>query len=57
MITAEEAHTILEELKKRHREDHPGGCRMFSLGEGCRCTLCLCDEVHEFVTAHESTKR
>lgn len=49
MVTAERAHEILEELKKRHREDHAGGCRLLSRGQDCHCTLCLCDALHEFV--------
>ncbi len=44
-----EGHEVLEEIKKRHSRDHPGGCRMFSEGEGCRCTLCLCDNLHELL--------
>lgn len=48
-MTIEEAHKALEELKDRHRQDHPGGCRMFSQGENCQCTLCLCDNLHEFL--------
>lgn len=54
MITAEKAHEILEELKERHRKASPGGCRLFSLGEDCRCTLCLCDDIHAFVDGRKS---
>ncbi len=48
-MNKKEAHAALEEVKDRHRKDHPGGCRMFSQGDACQCTLCLCDNVHEFL--------
>ena len=32
-------------VKNRYRELHPGGCRMFSLGDRCDCFLCELDQM------------
>ncbi len=48
-MTVEQAYEALEEIKSRHRQDHPGGCRMFSQGDACQCTLCLCDNVRGLI--------
>jgi len=53
-MTTVKAHELLEEIKNRHRADHPGGCRILSQGDACQCTLCLCDEVHEAMEAERS---
>lgn len=39
-------HRATETVKEAYRKKHPGGCRMLSQGNGCRCVLCLCDEIH-----------
>ncbi len=48
-MTAEQAYEALEEIKRRHQEDHSGGCRILSLGDKCPCTMCLCDNVRRFI--------
>lgn len=53
-MTTKKAHALLEEIKNRHRADHIGGCRMFSQGDACQCTLCLCDKVHEALHAERN---
>jgi hypothetical protein len=30
--------------KAAYRKLHPGQCKMFSLGHGCKCFLCVMDE-------------
>jgi hypothetical protein len=52
---ATKANVMLEEIKKRHREEHPGGCKMLSLGPNCACTLCLCDELRMLMDTHISS--
>lgn len=39
----------LNEIVERHRIDHPGGCRIFSRGNSCSCTLCLCGMIRDYV--------
>lgn len=34
----------LEKAKSIYRVLHPGGCRMLSEGDSCRCFLCQIDE-------------
>jgi hypothetical protein len=54
----EAVHALLEKVKEAYRKDLPGCCRVFSLGDGCRCVLCLCDEVHGLIgAAHRSIER
>ena len=39
----------LNEIVERHRIDHPGECRIFSRGNSCSCTLCLCGMIRDYV--------
>ena len=34
----------LEKAKSIHRETHPGGCKILSMGDKCTCFLCQCDK-------------
>lgn len=46
-------HQAVEAVKAAYREQHPGGCRMFSQGNNCRCILCLCDQIHALLDGQE----
>lgn len=45
-----------EVIKDRHRQARPGGCKAFSEGDACICTLCLCDKIREFVESQIAQK-
>ena len=36
--------TGLEIAKDTYRIKHPGGCKMLSRGDECKCFLCQCDK-------------
>lgn len=45
----EAAQALLEEVKDLYRKNNPGCCKILSLGDFCRCALCLCDEIHKLI--------
>ena len=54
-IEAAQAHLLIEEVKDSFREKATVGCRMLSLGDECRCVLCLCDQVHNLISGKSET--
>ena len=36
---------IADLLREEWRAHHKGGCRILSLGDGCKCHLCLIDKL------------
>lgn len=50
---SEKVNKWLGEIMKRHVEATTGGCRILSLGDGCDCTLCLCDAVRKEFKAEQ----
>lgn len=46
-------HKLAEEMKALVREVNQGQCRIFSLGDACRCGLCLMDEIYALLDGRE----
>lgn len=47
--------TDLAGLQTRFRAG--GGCKMFSLGDGCACPLCVLDRALALVAEHETVQK
>lgn len=54
-VQIEKAHKLLEAVKKLEMDLHTGGCRILSLGGGCTCILCVCDELRELLRSQAAT--